>query len=97
MIKMIGAGHLQKVLFTNEKIFTVQSVHNRQNDRQLLKLGAQRYAAAKIITRSPFPSSVMIWGGICASGKTPLVFIDKNVKINASNYQQIVLRDVLYS
>jgi len=40
MIKLIGAGRLQKVLFTNEQIFTVQSVRNRQNDRQLLKLGA---------------------------------------------------------
>ena len=60
MIKLIGAGRLQKVLFTDEKIFTVQSVHNRQNDSQLLKLGDQRYAAAKIITRSHFPSSVMV-------------------------------------
>ena len=96
MTKQIAAGRLQKVLFTDEKIFTVQRAHNRQNDRQLLKLGAQRYAAAKIIARSHFPSSVMVWGGICASGKTPLVFIDRNVKINAASYQKDVLTDVLY-
>jgi hypothetical protein len=29
----------------------------------------------------------MVWGGICASSKTPLVFINKGVKINKENYQ----------
>jgi hypothetical protein len=29
MIKLIGAGRLQKMLFTDEKILTVQSAHNR--------------------------------------------------------------------
>lgn len=37
----------------------------------------------------------MVWGGICASGKTPLVFIDRNVKIKAQVYQEKVLKDVL--
>ena len=37
----------------------------------------------------------MVWGGVCATGKTPLVFIDRNVKINAEDYQQRVLKGVL--
>jgi hypothetical protein len=37
----------------------------------------------------------MVWGGICASGKTPLIFIERNVKINAKAYQNIILKGVL--
>ena len=37
----------------------------------------------------------MVWGGICAAGKTPLVFIEKGVKINARYYQDKVLKVVL--
>ena len=37
----------------------------------------------------------MVWGGICATGKTSLVFIDRNVKINAEVYQNTILRGVL--
>lgn len=95
MRRLVGGGRLSKVLFTDEKIFTVEPQHNRQNRRQLLKKGHQRTAAAKTIGRSHFPASVMVWAGISATGKTPLVFIERNVKINAASYQQRVLRDVL--
>ena len=37
----------------------------------------------------------MVWAGICAAGKTPLVFIDRNVKINTDVYQQVILRGSL--
>uniref|UniRef100_A0A8R1EIB9 Tc1-like transposase DDE domain-containing protein n=1 Tax=Caenorhabditis japonica TaxID=281687 RepID=A0A8R1EIB9_CAEJA len=42
-----------------------------------------------------FPKSVMVWAGITATGKTPLVFIERNVKINSEVYQKIVLMDNL--
>lgn len=95
MLRLVAGGRLNKVLFTDEKIFTISPAHNRQNYRQLLRKGQQKTAAAKIAERRHFPASVMVWAGICATGKTPLVFIDRNVKINAAIYQQIVLRDVL--
>ena len=87
-----AAGRLKRVLFTDEKIFTVERYHNSQNHRQILR---KKGLAAKIIERSHFPQSVMVWGGICATGKTPLVFIDRNVKINAEVYQNTILRGVL--
>ena len=52
--------------------------------------------AAKLVERSLFPRSVMVWGGICATGKTPLVFIERNVKINAAVYQNDILRGVVH-
>jgi hypothetical protein len=32
----------------------------------------------------------MVWGGVCASGKTPLHFVQPQAKINASYYQECV-------
>lgn len=95
MRRLVGNGRLSKVLFTDEKIFTIEPLHNRQNHRQLLKKGQQKTSVAKKFGRSHFPASVMVWAGICATGKTPLIFINRNVKINAAIYQQQVLRDVL--
>ena len=37
-------------------------------------------------SHSQHPQSVMVWAGICASGKTPLVFVDPWVKINKNYY-----------
>lgn len=39
MIRLLAGARLSKVLFTDEKIFTVEPFHNRQNHRQLLKKG----------------------------------------------------------
>ncbi|CAP20883.1 Protein CBG24224 [Caenorhabditis briggsae] len=38
---------------------------------------------------------VMVWAGLTSEGKVPLVFIDRNVKINSDVYQKLVLMDVL--
>ena len=37
----------------------------------------------------------MVWGGICAIGKTPLVFIEKGVKVTAKVYQNQILQGVI--
>lgn len=42
-----------------------------------------------------FAKSVMVWAGITSSGKTPLVFVDQGVKINAAVYQEEILRKVV--
>jgi hypothetical protein len=38
---------------------------------------------------------MMVWAGICVMGKTPLVFVEKGVNINAAVYQDRILRAVL--
>ncbi|VDP41842.1 unnamed protein product [Heligmosomoides polygyrus] len=36
----------------------------------------------------------MVWASITANKKTPLVFVKRNVKINAGTYQEEVLKKV---
>jgi len=96
ILRLVRACRLQNVLFMDEKIFTIQRGHNHQNDRQLLGKGFQKLPAENFITRNHFPSSVMVWACICSPGLTQLVFIKKNIKINAAIYQQSIFRNVLH-
>jgi inhibitor of nuclear factor kappa-B kinase subunit alpha len=83
-----AARNWERILFTDEKLFTVEQYHNRQNDRCWSN---EAPGASAIVTHRQNPQSVMVWAGICASGKTPLVFVDQGVKIN----QEVYCRDIL--
>jgi len=79
---------LQRILFTDEKIFTVEPYRNSQNQRELLQQGSPRVVKAENVH---FPKSVMVWGGISGLGKTKLAFVPKGVKINAETYRELIL------
>ena len=85
-------GH-DNFLFSDEKIFTIEQIHNHQNDRV--------YAAnlQSIDPNVKFVDHYQWWyglgAGICSTGKTPLVFIEKGVKINQEVCQSKILENVL--
>ncbi|KAK0417925.1 hypothetical protein QR680_013281 [Steinernema hermaphroditum] len=79
---------LQRILFTDEKIFTVQPYRNSQNQRELLPKGSPRVVKRENVH---FPQSIMVWGGISGLGKTKLVFVPKGAKINADTYRELIL------
>lgn len=82
----------QEILFTDEKIFTVEAAHNHQNDRIW---ASESPLSTNIVSHSQYPSSVMVWAGICASGKTPLIFVNPGVKINKNYYLGDILQRVV--
>ena len=87
-----AAQRWERILFTDEKLFTVEQAHNHQNDRSW---SAEAPATSTIVEHHQNPQSVMVWGGICASGKTPLVFVDQGVKINQEVYRRDILETVV--
>lgn len=92
-LKRRAAGQQwERILFTDEKLFTVEEVHNHQNDRIW---SAESPSSIAIIQRRQNPRSVMVWGGICATGKTPLVFVDQGVKINQEVYRRDILEAIV--
>lgn len=95
MKRLAAAGRHRSILFTDEKIFTIEAAHNHQNDRQLLPPGSLKNQKMKFVERSHFPASVMVFGGITASGTTPLVFVEKGAKVNAKMYQESILKNVV--
>jgi len=82
----------ERILFTDEKLFTVEQAHNHQNDRYW---SAEVPGTSAIVERRQNPASVMVWAGICATGKTPLVFVEQGVKINQDVYRRDILEAVV--
>nr|CAD2168833.1 unnamed protein product [Meloidogyne enterolobii] len=78
------SGHF----LSDEKIFTKEAVHNHQNFRICTTVSP---LSDKLITHSQHLQSVMVWAGICASVKKPLIFVDPGVKVN----KDYCLREIL--
>lgn len=93
LLKHLAVSCDQRMLFT-EKIFAMEVARNSQNHHQLLSLADRRSCKHRICTKMLFPKSVMVWGGITATGKTSLMFIDKGDKINVSYCQEEILKKV---
>ena len=92
VLRRVAGQKWKKILFTDEKLFTIEAAHNHQNDRIWSKNSP---GSSAIIGHSQHPQSVMVWAGICASGKTPLIFVKPGVKINADVYQRDILESVV--
>ena len=82
-------AHLS-ILFTDEKVFTVEQVLNKQNDRIYAKSRSHT-----VISRKSHPQSVMVFAGITSNGKTPLIFVPQGVKVNSANYLDLLRTEVL--
>lgn len=82
---------IPNLVFSDEKIFTVQQVVNRQNHRVYLRDRSGDHAAHLQVGRSQAPASVMVWAAVTADGRAPLVFLPEGVKVNASVYRERVL------
>lgn len=88
-------GELENIVFSDEKIFTVQQYVNKQNDRVWLQGKSNDNLDDRIAVRKQAPASVMVWAAVTSNGRSPLVFIEKGVKVNQQVYQQKVLNDAL--
>ena len=74
---------LDKVVFSDEKLFGVEKKLNSQN----VRICAMSDCLAV--------SKVMVWCGVSKKGKFPLVFIDSGIRINARYYTNNVLKPVV--
>ena len=95
LLQRLLDGTQSPVLWIDEKLFTVQAVHNCHNDRYW----DDSREAVPVEERSSFrrqkPASVMVWAGVTNSRlKTPLIFIEKGVKINQPVYLHMLKETV---
>ena len=86
---------LEKVVFSDEKLFTVEEALNKQNDRILSRTVSSIPEEYRLVKRVQKPSYVMVWAGISAEGRIPLVFVPSGVKINANTYKELILEPVV--
>lgn len=83
----------RQVVWTDEKIFTIEQAHNQQNDRIYAVEPPEDDARA--VSHQQHPKQVMVFAGICHNGKLPLVFIDPEYSYDQVYYRQAVLREVV--
>ncbi|UYV84189.1 hypothetical protein LAZ67_X001476 [Cordylochernes scorpioides] len=94
MLTTCWANGLQweRIVFTDEKLFTFEQVHNHQNDRSW---HAEAPDMSVLVEHRQNTQSVMAWAGICVSCKTPLIFMDQGVRINQVSCRNILMVIVL--
>lgn len=85
------AGH--NIIFSDEKLFTLEATLNKQNDRVYGTSLQDVPANQLMVERYQNSSAVMVFGAISKKGKLPLLFIDRGVKINKEYYLDAVLKD----
>ena len=90
-------GHGKRIIFfSDEKNFTVDPVHNRQNDRYLGPIGDVDNIDTNIktITKTKFPKKAMFFGVVASTGEVMSpVWIDGN--LNADSYVKLLKKNVL--
>lgn len=92
VLKSLAArGELPNIVFSDEKVFTIQQFVNKQNDRVWLRGKSPDNLDQRVATRKQAPASVMVWAAVTEEGRSPLVFIDQGVKINQQLYRRKVL------
>lgn len=65
-LKLFSLGRHAAVLFTDEKLFTIEQCLNRRNNQILARMLFQR----PTMTRMGHPAPV-VWAAIMSTGKTP--------------------------
>ncbi len=70
-------------IFSDKKIFTVNQVYNRRNDRVIVEQGD----TATPVNKTKHPAGVMVLGIVASDGKTcPPIFILAALKVNMDVY-----------
>ena len=88
LLSCLEAGMLSNLVFSNKKKFDVQHHVNSQNDRVWScdgEVGPRR------VTWVQGTASMMVWGAVTESVRSPLVFVKQGIKLNQENYQNDIL------
>ncbi|KAI6652501.1 Transposase [Oopsacas minuta] len=68
-------GTEDQILFSDEKLFTVEEASNRQNDRILASRSQDIPDSIKYINRVQKPLSLKVWRVVSAESRTKLIFV----------------------
>ena len=78
--KLKAGTDTSKIIFSDEKLFTVKAICNRQNNRVLAKSSADISDSMRSIFRRQKPSSVMVWAAILKTWKSSSFLFHKEQK-----------------
>lgn len=95
LLRLHESGSLPNLVFSDEAPFPIEQYVNSQNDRIYLPERSAENLELRLAGRTQAPAMVMVWAAVTADGRSPLVFIERGVKINAEYYREKVLEGAL--
>ena len=95
--RLKGGTEKGEIVFSDKKLFSVEAKFNTQNDRILEKSPKDLPDHLRFVSCRQKPSSVMVWGAISKSWKSPLIFVKEGVKVNTDSYVNDILTPALAS
>ena len=95
LLRLHASGQLRNLVFSNEEPFQIEQFVNKQNDRFYLPKRSAENLHLRLATRTQAPAMVMVWAAVTADGRSPLVFINSGVKINAEYSRDNALKTLL--
>lgn len=97
LLRELKSGTAGEIVWSDEKIFTVEMAHNRRNDRIIGKSAKDIPYNQKTVHRTMKPASVMVWAAVSETWRSPLIFVEQGAKINAKCYIENILTPMLES
>jgi hypothetical protein len=98
LLHLYPAHMVNFLVFTDEKIFTIATPKNSQNDRVYGLRGNRKLDIAPerlLRTRSTYSQSLMVSVGVSKLGRTGIHFVEPGVKVNGDYYRNILLAQKL--
>uniref|UniRef100_A0A914DI72 Transposase n=1 Tax=Acrobeloides nanus TaxID=290746 RepID=A0A914DI72_9BILA len=86
-------GRHRNNVFSDEKPLCIEQICNQQDDQIWSK--EKPPTERRVIQHTQKPKWIYVWACVTQSGKGPLVFIDKDVKINRWNYMEMLKQHLL--
>ena len=78
------------ILFSNEKLFDIDSVYNVQNNRVWAPSRVEAHKCGEIKMKRKFSQKVMVWLGACSKDVTPLVIFEEGT-LDHDRYMKEIL------
>ena len=94
MLKKFRSGTAGEIVWSNEKIFTVEKwliIDDRIIERSIKDIPCDQ----KTVHQTMKPVSVMVWAAVSKSWRFPLIFVDQGAKINAKCCVDNILKPML--
>ena len=85
----------RKILFSDEKYFSMDGIYNRQNDRVYAASRDEADEHGGTMQRSKFPKHIMVWLGASRNGLTGSIIFEPGQTLAHENYIDVVLPHAL--
>ena len=100
LVNHLKHAHSGRITFLDEKNFCVDPVCNSRNDRYIRLKGSEVDedvpTAAKFITETKQPASLMFLGAVASTGKaSPPIWFPTRFRLSASNYQDVLQKTLI--